>query len=512
VEDVDVAYTRLGSSVENQELKLAAERYHWSGGADWGSALFYSEFLGKVALDPRSWEPFTGIKTNLLARQLGLSLEALYDRYAAGDNWQLIGSSYVGDKEHHQVLGDLRVGPLAPFLREILQLAQKDLWNRFPEREARDRIDPWFQREKDLVESLLSRHVSGNLSELYQSWITHHLPEGLDVGLASEGFSCPNPVTDDEPLRLFLQDYSRLSRLYNESIDETGLSVRHLDMKRGEMPCFAMKRFKDHWVRTHVFWDGNHLVTDGDAFDVGPSREIPREQMSRAGIRALSPKAILLVIQVRWGSKGRRLVLPYRGSLYTPASDRFLAKLKEEGLLSTRIHPIVRVRFRLFDRMRGLRTRIHLPEHLVPYFGQEEISASDLGEDMVRLWKEAQGRLERMRDVRTRVAWQKRVYPVLWEEIQEGTRKKRELGLAKGSREEKREVWESLKASELRMLENTVHQIHSDLQMVQMEYWDSRGAILPWCVALGGEAFYERVCDMAEMYEEPVGLAGQAGG
>jgi len=35
-----------------------------------------------------------------------------------------------------------------------------------------------------------------------------------------------------------------------------------------------------------------------------------------------------------------------------------------------------------------------------------------------------------------------------------------------------------------------------------MDYWDSRGAILPWCLALGGEQFYHRVVQGARIYEE----------
>ena len=109
LEDIDVAFTALGAKADAPPLHIARERYHPSGGLDWGAALFYNDFLGRLPVELRQWEPMLDMKIAAVARQLDTSLEELYDRYAAGDNWMLIGSSYVGDKGHHRIIGDLSV-------------------------------------------------------------------------------------------------------------------------------------------------------------------------------------------------------------------------------------------------------------------------------------------------------------------------------------------------------------------------------------------------------------------
>ena len=63
IEDIDVAFTSMGAEVDASPLRLVRERFHRSGGADWGAALFYSEFLGRQAVEVRQWEPYTGQKT-----------------------------------------------------------------------------------------------------------------------------------------------------------------------------------------------------------------------------------------------------------------------------------------------------------------------------------------------------------------------------------------------------------------------------------------------------------------
>ena len=68
VEDVDVAFTSLGSQGAAGPLQWTRERFHPSGGQDWGAALFYSEFLGKLCVEIRDWEPLIGMKTAALAR------------------------------------------------------------------------------------------------------------------------------------------------------------------------------------------------------------------------------------------------------------------------------------------------------------------------------------------------------------------------------------------------------------------------------------------------------------
>ena len=52
------------------------------------------------------------------------------------------------------------------------------------------------------------------------------------------------------------------------------------------------------------------------------------------------------------------------------------------------------------------------------------------------------------------------------------------------------------------LLDRTIRQIDRDTQVAELDYYDSRGAILPWCIALGGETFYNEVIARAEISEE----------
>jgi len=68
-----------------------------------------------------------------------------------------------------------------------------------------------------------------------------------------------------------------------------------------------------------------------------------------------------------------------------------------------------------------------------------------------------------------------------------------------------REVWKRIKAIGVRILDALVRQIADDYQTRDLDYWDSRGALLPWSVALGGQAFYDELLAGAEIRPEPPG-------
>ena len=53
VEDIDVAFTQLGKNRDGLRLKMERERFYPSGGQDWGAGLFYTEFLGRLPVEPR---------------------------------------------------------------------------------------------------------------------------------------------------------------------------------------------------------------------------------------------------------------------------------------------------------------------------------------------------------------------------------------------------------------------------------------------------------------------------
>jgi len=133
IEDIDVAFTAVGAGQDQSQLQLARERYYRSGGADWGAALFYSEFLGRLPTDIRRWEKYTHLTTKALASGLGRSVDDLFDEYSPSDNWQLIGTSYVGDRNHHRLIGDLSTEETAEYIWKVFDKAKADMFAAFPD-------------------------------------------------------------------------------------------------------------------------------------------------------------------------------------------------------------------------------------------------------------------------------------------------------------------------------------------------------------------------------------------
>ncbi|NQT88157.1 hypothetical protein HQ560_15425 [bacterium] len=502
VEDVDVAFTALGSSIDDSVLHLTRERFHRSGGQDWGAALFYAEFLGKLPVEIRHWEPATGLKTRTLAKQLGRSVDDLYDEFSPGDTWQLIGSSYIGDRNHHRVIGDLSVRETRCFLLELFHRARDDMFRAFPSAESRQRLAEWFCAEEGLMAQLLEEHADAGLVDLYAHWLRRHLgTTRVQVGVSSDLFALGADPTRTALLEAFLTDYDRCAAAYNTAIAETDADVRPLAVADGELPFFAVQDHQGHRVRTASALRDGWVHFGQQPFRVADGR-LPLEAMASAGIHALAAKALLLVTQARIGPSGRRLALPYRGSLYMPTAHRLARKLSDAGLLPGSLQPVVRVRFHLLDRMRALDTPVRLPAHLAPYFGREETSARDIGENYESIASEAALRLEQFRDDAGRQALQATLFPDLTEQI--AALEERRITMARGdcTPEQMSAIWNESKALQLRLLDETVRQIARDTQAADIDYWDSRGALLPWAVALGGTDFYNNLVANAEIYEE----------
>jgi hypothetical protein len=88
------------------------------------------------------------------------------------------------------------------------------------------------------------------------------------------------------------------------------------------------------------------------------------------------------------------------------------------------------------------------------------------------------------------------------EAIGELNLRKRRLAQDNPKNPEVRKLWKRVKALQNLVLSHTLDRICLDWQLTQLEFYDSRGALLPWCVALGGAAFYDRVIREAETREE----------
>ncbi len=504
IEDVDVAFTSLGAPVDSTLLRFERERFYRSGGQDWGAALFYSEFLGRVPIEVRDLEAMTGMSTRAMASRLRRSVDDIYDELSPSDNWQLVGSSYVGDKDHHRLIGDLTVAETEPFLRKILQIARDDMLRRFPGADARRRVEQWMDAETRRLDGMLRRCADGTLVDLYEDWLGQWIDDP-NAGIARSGDLLGVGADADRTalLELFTRDYARTAGLYNAAIADSGIDLHPLDVDAGELPFFAAMRCDGRLVRTEVFLDGDTIRAGEHEFRLESDGRLPLDALRDAGIFALAGKAILLVLQVRCGANGRPLALPYRGSLYMPAAQHLERKLANAGLLPAAVEPLVRVRFHLLDRMRDLDTPVALPDHLADALGRDVVPARVIGESWAELQAQARARLEQFRDAEARSAWQRREYPQKTRRIEELDVRRRRLAETDPKGEDIRRLSKEHKALEIDLLDRTVRRIHHDVQLSEIDYWDSRGALIPWAVALGGEDFYNRLVTEAEVYAEP---------
>ena len=80
--------------------------------------------------------------------------------------------------------------------------------------------------------------------------------------------------------------------------------------------------------------------------------------------------------------------------------------------------------------------------------------------------------------------------------------RKRTLAQENPKSPEVRELWKKIREIKNRLQKELLRKIVDDTQTSQIDFWDSRGALLPWCVALGGTSFYNNVVTNAVLTEE----------
>jgi hypothetical protein len=500
VEDIDVAFTSMGSSVHAGALHLERERFYRSGGEDWGAALFYSEFLGRLPVEIRHWESVLGVKTDVLARHLSRPMDELYDEFSPGDTWQLIGPSYAGDNRHHRTIGDLTAAEVEDFLRQILGIAKADMLRAFPAASSVAATKEWFAGQESQLNAWLQSGAE-RLIDVYTRWIEKSVSGGAATARASRLFAL-EPGPSVELLELFTRDYDLLAGLYNQALRESQIGLRPLNTSEGELPFFGVFAHESHLVRSPARLEGRDVVIGLRSFALSPDGRLPLEAMREAGIQALPGKAIVLALQVRAGPTGQPLALPFGGSIYMPAAFVLERLLRDRGLLEHPVQPVVRVRFHFLGRLREIGTIIRLPEHLQPYFGRRDVPAMDLGNEWRAIQSQARERLEKFHDAAYHLDWARQTLPDLAQEISRLDVRRRELAAIDSKDPQLRLLWKALKPLQTRQLEATVRQVARDWQAARIDFYDSRGAIWPWCVALGGQDFYQHVIQEAEIYEE----------
>ena len=522
IEDIDVACTRQGAAPDDRTLELLPECYYRSGNTDWGAALFYSEFLGRNALNPRELETYTGLTTASLARKLNLSVDDFYARYAGSDNWQLVGSSYAGDAARHRVIGDLAVAETAPFIRQLLEHARANLDYSFPDADARERVHTWHAAESATIERLLASTAAARLPDFYAAWLRNSLPDKeLHISLTSALMPLNPAAPRLQLFRLFLADYATWATQYNAAIAETACGLKPLDTTAGELPFFAVFKiggpapqrsrspnFENPEAKTVLYRTslvlsaGGRLVAGEHAWPAAlPFPELV-EKMREVGVICISGKALLLVLQARLHPDGAPLALPYQGSLYMPAAWAFERRLREKHLLPWPAHPVLRVRFRFLEQLRHIQTRIRLPAYLREATGTEILPAAEFAARLPELRANAAEELKLACTSTGRDAFRDAAFPEHAWRIRELDTRRRELARDPATRTEAGVLWDQQKVEETRLLQATVERLLRNLHVLHVDYWDSRGAILPWAIALGGQPFYEKLLDEAEITEE----------
>lgn len=502
LEDIDMAFTRRGAQPGDPTLEVVRERYYRGGVSDWGATLFYSDFLGRQPLDVTYIEPFTGWTTAALSRRLDTSVDELYDRFSPSDNWQLVGASYADDSRFHRLIGDLSVPDLAPHIRHLLDHLETDVLARFPESAAQKRIRGWMGAERHLVEKLIADLDHAPLTELYRQWVAARVPGGPQLALTSEVFSLADGHTPMLGLlERFAADYEGMSALYNAAVAETDVGVHPLHVSRGELPFFVVAVRNGRWVRTGAALEAGEVVA-GDWRWPFKNGRLPVAEMQQDGVRCLAGKALLLVLQVRLRDGGCSLALPHQGSLYMPAAYALERKLREAGALTAPAWPVQRVRLRFFAAWKSCDTRIRVPEYLRGVFSADELPASGLAEEIVQAEKRAARLLDECREPEGRLAWQRRAFPDLLAERDAREQQRREMVQKPHDKHAVRTLYEQVKEADRDLLEKLVGAVVQALHVRNLSYYDSRGALLPWSVALGGDALYQRLLEHAEIRAE----------
>jgi hypothetical protein len=502
LEDIDMAFTRRGIRPGDHTLEVVPERYYRGGVSDWGATLFYSDFLGRQPLDVADLEPYTGWTTAALSRRLDCSVDDLYDRYSPSDNWQLVGASYAEDSRFHRTIGDLHVGTIAPHVRHLIDHLETDLLARFPEPEARRRIEAWVGEERELVDRLCTSLGDAPLTELYWHWVEARTPEGTELTLTSDVFSLGQGRTPMIALlERFVADYEQLAGLYNEAVDETDVGVHPLHTARGELPFFVIAEIDGRMVRTPASLEEGALVAGDWRWPVNDGK-LPLDEMWLDGVKCLAGKALLLVLQVRLAEGGCALALPHLGSLYMPAAYALERKLRDAGVVHAAPHPVQRVRLRFFEAWQGCTTLVRVPEYLAGVFSAGELPAEQLATEIQQAAKDAGSLLERLREKAGREAWQAANCAETLARRDELEQTRREMVQGPHDKNQVRALYEQVKELDRVLLQDLTDAVVLAMRVRDLLYYDSRGALLPWSIALGGQPFYERLLERAEIVAE----------
>ncbi len=484
IEDIDVAFTRVGA--HSDKLELTLERYYPSGNLDWGASLFYMNFLGRCPLNLDNLTKYTGETPAHTAKKLGISLEQLYAQFSVADNWQLTAPSYIDStKQAHRLLGDLSTSEVIPFINELFDKAEEDLLNCFPENDVQKRIIKWFDSERECVAELAETNES--LAELYQSWLQSYFSKDCIIKTSEHKYLANTSIT---MLKKVVRNYDQFVQIYNESIEESGVELSPINAETGDLPFFVIYNKDGHLVRSSIKIENAELIAGGLKFPIDEFFNHVKE---------VSGKALLLVIISRLNDSGTSLALPVNGSLYTPAAVILAKKMRESGFITDELHPIKRVRFKFLQSMRKSSVLINLPNYLHSFF-PKTMKANEFSAQLPEVVKQCKKTLQDL-ESNSEVIFQS-WFPELFQKINQLKSLKNQYGRDPEKRHLCSDIWKEVKELEKQFHTNCYQLLINTVHCSEIDYWDSRGALLPWSIALGGESFYQELISNAEIFSE----------
>ncbi|MBT7171074.1 MAG: hypothetical protein HN909_04820, partial [Phycisphaerales bacterium] len=450
--------------------------------------------------EPRVLLDSLGLSLRTLSRQLDLTAPEFYDRFSQSDTHILVGSSFVFDRNHHRLLGDLGASETRPHLSAMIDLAEADTLGSFPATDAQARTAELFARYRRELDAIYAQSPA-TLAEVYGRWLTPALPDTA-ITLSSTDMALGHRREHLAALELFTQNYDLAAGLYNRAVADVPLGVHPLDIDAGELPFYAILRRDGRMVRCECTLDAGALCFGEHSLPLRANNTLDVDALQDAGVIALCGKALLLVLQARMLPGGEPLALPDHGSIYMPTAHRFAELLHSAGLLPGGVAPILRVHFHLLDRLGELETPIVLPAHLQRFGGRDTLSSAELAGAMPEWIQTAQAELAACRNEKTLEDKLHQFDPDHSTQLKTQRQTQRRLALGGGDADTLRTQSQAIRQTERELLETMLQRLVDCQQVAELEFYQSRGAIQPWCVAASGEEFYRDVLQRATFTRE----------
>jgi hypothetical protein len=168
------------------------------------------------------------------------------------------------------------------------------------------------------------------------------------------------------------------------------------------------------------------------------------------------------------------------------------------------VKPVYRVKFNFFEYWKhtDVTTTVRLPDWAVPAFSQAEVPANQLADSIADARQRANTVLHALQSDETREQQIYQLFPELTERKQDLELRRRELARDPETREQSKGMWEEVKQLETQLTTKLVDEVARCLHVRDLDYYNSRGALLPWAVAMAGESHYWRMIEQAEIYQE----------